>query len=400
MPPQQPQGDPDFAKLSPGEQHAYLTETSADYRQLSPSDQKAYLQAASPTHGAGTPEDFAAEKTASGSIAPPLNSAWDATKYGMKEFGGGMADIGRGIYDTLKPPESSGGKLASMMVPGALPLYRMGKGIVGLGQQAMQVPGAIKDLSKSPDPLGTLALTAPRVGGQAAGAYIAGKAPEMAQAAAETPIGSAVGRAGKGMLSGTGEMIMHSPLIGEPLRAFGRGFMRSWNGPEPPPLRSVPEPPLQWNTRTPEAPTQAAIPPIQRNVVSPGPSAVKPAAVPPLRYGMRQAETATPAAVPPVRYSVQGTPEVPNRMVPPPPTRYSVRPTRSGMGTTNAPVTFVPEPRAPFAGEEPNYMASVPRSSLGKAAMSRKPGAGTQMQQLGQPIIYIPDEADYPGPRR
>jgi len=62
-------------------------------------------------------------------------------------------------------------------------------------------------------------------------------------------------------------------------------------------------------------------------------------------------------------------------------------------------VTLIPEPRAPFSGENPNYMASVPREGLGKMALARKPGAGVQMQQLGEPVLYVPKEAGFPGPR-
>ena len=53
-------------------------------------------------------------------------------------------------------------------------------------------------------------------------------------------------------------------------------------------------------------------------------------------------------------------------------------------------VNVVPEPRGEFAGENPNYMASVPRDELNRLAVAAKPGAGTQLQQLGKPIIYIP----------
>ena len=53
-------------------------------------------------------------------------------------------------------------------------------------------------------------------------------------------------------------------------------------------------------------------------------------------------------------------------------------------------VNVVPEPRGEFAGENPNYMASVPRDELNRLAVAAKPGAGTQLQQLGKPVIYIP----------
>jgi hypothetical protein len=58
--------------------------------------------------------------------------------------------------------------------------------------------------------------------------------------------------------------------------------------------------------------------------------------------------------------------------------------------STNTGVAVLPEPRAPFEGETPNYMASVPRPKLERLALSGKPGAGTQLQQLGQRVIYAP----------
>lgn len=56
-------------------------------------------------------------------------------------------------------------------------------------------------------------------------------------------------------------------------------------------------------------------------------------------------------------------------------------------------ITVVPEPRPTFAGETPNYMASVPRGTLQDLALGAKPGAAKQLQQLGQQIIYAPSGA-------
>lgn len=53
-------------------------------------------------------------------------------------------------------------------------------------------------------------------------------------------------------------------------------------------------------------------------------------------------------------------------------------------------VTLFPEPRPEFEGETPNYMASVPRDELPDMAARGKPGAGRQLQQLGEPVLYIP----------
>ena len=53
-------------------------------------------------------------------------------------------------------------------------------------------------------------------------------------------------------------------------------------------------------------------------------------------------------------------------------------------------VTVVPEPNPLFPGENPNYAASTPRDELIGQAQRGKPGAGTQLQQLGRPVIYRP----------
>ena len=61
-------------------------------------------------------------------------------------------------------------------------------------------------------------------------------------------------------------------------------------------------------------------------------------------------------------------------------------------------VRTLPEPRTPFEGENPKYMASVPRKNLRSLAAGGKPGAGTQLQQLGEKVIYAPT-AGFPAPR-
>lgn len=105
--------------------------------------------------------------------------------------------------------------------------------------------------------------------------------------------------------------------------------------------------------------------------------------------------------IPPLKYNTRTQEPIPQVKAPIPPVKYSMK---SGGGAEranpNAPITFVPEERPMFKGENPNYAASTPREELGPAAMRRKPGAARQMQQLGQPIIYIPGEADVPPPRR
>jgi hypothetical protein len=63
-------------------------------------------------------------------------------------------------------------------------------------------------------------------------------------------------------------------------------------------------------------------------------------------------------------------------------------------------IRVIPEPREPFEGEKPGYMASVPRKTLRPLASSAKPGAGAQLQQLGEKVIYAPREGTgYAKPR-
>jgi hypothetical protein len=52
-------------------------------------------------------------------------------------------------------------------------------------------------------------------------------------------------------------------------------------------------------------------------------------------------------------------------------------------------VTVVPEPRA-FSPGDVNLMGSVPRGTLQDLALTGKPGAGAQLQHLGQPVLYAP----------
>lgn len=66
---------------------------------------------------------------------------------------------------------------------------------------------------------------------------------------------------------------------------------------------------------------------------------------------------------------------------------------------SNLPGTIIaPEPRAPFPGEDEGYMSSIPRGRLPGLAASGKPGAATQLQNLGKTVLYTPPEG-YPGPR-
>lgn len=62
-------------------------------------------------------------------------------------------------------------------------------------------------------------------------------------------------------------------------------------------------------------------------------------------------------------------------------------------------VMHVPEPNPLAPGEKPGSMYSVPREELAAAAQRSKPGAIDVLRDLGRPMIVIPKEAGYPGPR-
>jgi hypothetical protein len=85
----------------------------------------------------------------------------------------------------------------------------------------------------------------------------------------------------------------------------------------------------------------------------------------------------------------------PSALGPETPTARQLRTIQSGnlaqlVGERPSGVTVVPEPRALFPGETPNYMASVPRATLQDLALAGKPGAAKHVQQLGGQVIYAP----------
>jgi hypothetical protein len=63
-------------------------------------------------------------------------------------------------------------------------------------------------------------------------------------------------------------------------------------------------------------------------------------------------------------------------------------------------VLHLPEPNEPMPGEKPGTMYSVKRKTvLLPAAQRGKAGAADVLRDQGQPMIIIPKEAGYPGPR-
>lgn len=90
-----------------------------------------------------------------------------ASLYGLKEAGKGIYDVGKGFAQQIVTPPQSKAEKYLTMIPGGVHMKRMLESAIpsGIGQ----LPGAIKDLSESSDPLGFLAAAAPRALGQGAG---------------------------------------------------------------------------------------------------------------------------------------------------------------------------------------------------------------------------------------
>lgn len=90
----------------------------------------------------------------------PLDSYKHATLSGVQSIGRGMRDTAQGIVNTVRHPIDTL------------------KGIAQLPSQVAQVPGAIRDINASPDPLGTYAKVGQETAGQGVGQAAAALATE------------------------------------------------------------------------------------------------------------------------------------------------------------------------------------------------------------------------------
>lgn len=85
----------------------------------------------------------------------PLDSYTHATESGLQSIGRGIRGAGEGLYNTIRHPiDTAAGTL---------------KSIRDIPSTVAQVPGAIRDINQSPDPLGTYAKVAQETAGQGAG---------------------------------------------------------------------------------------------------------------------------------------------------------------------------------------------------------------------------------------
>lgn len=69
-----------------------------------------------------------------------------------------------------------------------------------------------------------------------------------------------------------------------------------------------------------------------------------------------------------------------------------------GPALPKAQVVKLPVPHEPLPGENPGFMASIPRGRLLDLGRQGRSGAGQQLQNIGKSVLYVPEE--YPGPRQ
>jgi hypothetical protein len=369
-----PPGDPnqlaqdkDFLGLSPQDQHAYLSEQDPDYAKLSPEDQKGYLE-----HLTGKPA------APNAGLAPPAGAP-PKPEEAAKTMTSGEGPIARNMTSFESRLGDMGGRVLG--------------GMKAFGKDMTSSPSIVTEESKqkfgdeAEQPftaedkrtLNPIARTSDRPGADIDyGATAANILPLFID-----PMGRGVGESAAGsMVKGFGRMAGKVP-VGQVARTGGRMLGQT---DLTKPFKAASQVPKFWRESSPEGRMLAAT----KQAVQERRASMIPMRVP--------GEVAPRAmSPPPVRWS----PPVPGRQpaVPIPPVRYGPRMSVPGELEAGSSSMFVPEPREGFAGENPGYMASVPRGELGKMALTRKPGAAAHMQQLGRPIIYIPDEADLP-PRR
>lgn len=107
-----------------------------------------------------------------------LNDQMKQLEYAVKEFGGGLYDVAKGTLELVKPPETPTEK--AIFLSGGGPAGVIGKRIIESTlnnlKQSMQVPGAVKDIVKSPYGAQAVESVLPRAAGQYVGSELIGKA--------------------------------------------------------------------------------------------------------------------------------------------------------------------------------------------------------------------------------
>lgn len=108
-----------------------------------------------------------------------------ATIHGMNEVAQGTKDAIKGAYDSIaQPPQDKTETAVSMLSPGALPIYRMLRGLGHTAADATHVAAAIHDINQSADPLSAYADVAEKTAAQGAGQALVALGTEGAAKAA------------------------------------------------------------------------------------------------------------------------------------------------------------------------------------------------------------------------
>lgn len=125
----------------------------------------------------------------------PLTSHVAATEAGLANVGQGVMQGVQGVAAMLKGPQDESEKaIHGTLGIGGLAAYRIGKSLLDSAKSSADVPGAIKDINQSPDPVGTYASVAGKTAGHAGGQALLAAATEGAIKAAPKVAG-AVGEA-------------------------------------------------------------------------------------------------------------------------------------------------------------------------------------------------------------
>ena len=352
--------DQDFQNLSDRDQHAYLTDTDPDYGKLSADDQKAYRQYST-------------------DITNPEKMLQKAQQQAAAVPGQLPRDPKESILGHQRAVRSGRDEVAQQTMPLLKTVGTIGT-VAGLA-----APG----LGEATIP--SMLATAARVGiGGGAGASIGeegGSRIGSLFGPTGREVGGTIGAIGGGLVGGgIAGGLERDPATGK-VNPLPLGIQRFI------PKRLVPmgeSTPVYGPTRiNPEHLAEVTPSPEIGSPENPGWHSKIPSRMPtisaepdPLIQAVREGR----AAKIPTRMPAISDPSGRGGPIP-------IEAVRGGQA-----VRTVPEPRTPFEGENPKYMASVPRKNLRSLAAGGKPGAGTQLQQLGEKVIYAPP-AGFPAPR-
>jgi len=145
-----------------------------------PSDQSNWEQAQSTAQPSNGKPALSGNGSSAGLLDRdiPLTSYGNATLSGLQSVGRGLRSAGEGAAKLFAKPTGAAENTAAALGPIGLPAYRMMKGVGDTASQATQLPGAIRDINASPDPLYNYATATQNAAGEGAGQVLMGAATE------------------------------------------------------------------------------------------------------------------------------------------------------------------------------------------------------------------------------